>query len=74
MTAAMRDVVDATIHANVALIKSIPSQYFDQVEGIVMRGVQTGRDVGQVTKDLEGRLGVTKRRAPPSQWPSTRCV
>ena len=63
MTAAMRDVVDATIHANVALIKSIPSQYFDHVEGIVMRGVQTGRDVGQVTKELEGRLGVTKRRA-----------
>lgn len=63
MTAAMRDVVDATVHANVSLIKSIPSQYFDQVEGIVMRGVQTGRDVGQVTKDLEGRLGVTKRRA-----------
>jgi uncharacterized protein with gpF-like domain len=63
MTAAMRDVVDATIHANVALIKSIPSQYFDQVEGIVMRGVQTGRDVGQVTKDLQERLGVTKRRA-----------
>ena len=29
-----------------------------------MRGVRTGRDVGQVAKDLQGRLGVTKRRAP----------
>lgn len=63
MTPAMRDIVDATVHANVSLIKSIPSQYFDQVEGIVMRGVQTGRDVGQVAKDLEERLGVAKRRA-----------
>jgi uncharacterized protein with gpF-like domain len=62
-TAAMRDIVDATVHQNVSLIKSIPRQYLDQVEGIVMRGVQTGRDLGAVAKDLEGRLGVTKKRA-----------
>lgn len=63
MTAAMRDVVDATIHANVALIKSIPSQYFDQVEGAVMRSVQTGRDLGALVEELERYSGVTKRRA-----------
>lgn len=63
MTPAMRDIVDATVHANVSLIKSIPAQYLDQVEGIVMRGVQNGRDLGQVSKDLQERLGVTKRRA-----------
>lgn len=63
MTPAMRDIVDATVNANVALIKSIPAQYMEQVEGIVMRGVQTGRDLGQVSQDLQKRLGVTKRRA-----------
>jgi len=63
MTPAMKDIVDATVHANVALIKSIPAQYMEQVEGIVMRGVQTGRDLGQVSQDLQKRLGVTKRRA-----------
>lgn len=63
MTPAMRDVVDATVNQNVALIKSIPRQYLSQVEGIVMRSVQTGRDMGQLASDLETRLGVTKRRA-----------
>lgn len=63
MTPAMRDVLDATVNANVSLIKSIPEQYLSQVEGIVMRGVQTGRDLGQVSKDLQERLGITKRRA-----------
>lgn len=63
MTPAMRDIADATVNANVALIKSIPAQYMEQVEGIVMRGVQTGRDLGQVSQDLQSRLGVTKRRA-----------
>lgn len=63
MTPVMRDVVDATVHQNVALIKSIPAQYLEQVEGIVMRSVQTGRDLGQLADDLQRRLGVTKRRA-----------
>jgi uncharacterized protein with gpF-like domain len=63
MTPAMRDVLGATVNQNVALIKSIPREYLGQVEGIVMRGVQTGRDLGQVSKDLQERVGVTKRRA-----------
>jgi uncharacterized protein with gpF-like domain len=62
-TAAMRDIVDATVHQNVSLIKSIPRQYLDQVEGIVMRGVQTGRDLGDIAGELQARLGVTKQRA-----------
>ena len=63
MTAAMRDIRDATVHANVQLIKSIPQQYLAQVEGIVMRGVQTGRDLGQVSQELQEQFGVSKRRA-----------
>lgn len=63
MTAAMRDVMNASVAENVALIKSIPQQYLTQVEGMVMRSVQTGRDLGQLSKDLREQLGVTKRRA-----------
>lgn len=63
MTPAMRDVLDATVNANVSLIKSIPSQYLSQVEGMVMRSVQSGRDLRQLSKDLQEQLGVTKRRA-----------
>jgi len=63
MTPIMRDVVDATVHANVSLIRSLPAKYFLEIEGIVMRSVQTGRDLGQLADDLQQRLGVTKRRA-----------
>ena len=63
MTPAMRDVLDATVNHNVALIKSIPQQYLGQVEGAVMRSVQTGRDLATLSEELEARFGVTKRRA-----------
>lgn len=63
MTSAQRDIMQATISEQVNLIKSIPQKYLTQVEGIVMRGVQTGRDLGQITKDLHEQTGVTKRRA-----------
>lgn len=63
MTPVMRDVLDATVNQNVSLIKSIPAQYLDQVQGMVQRSVQTGRDLGQLADDLQSRLGVTKRRA-----------
>lgn len=63
MTPAMRDILSATVHENVSLIRSIPQQYLQQVEGIVMRSVQTGRDLGQLSTDLQTRLGVAKKRA-----------
>jgi uncharacterized protein with gpF-like domain len=63
MTRAQRDVVGSVVNENVALIKSIPQQYLQKVEGVVMRSVQTGRDLGQLSKDLQEQFGVTKRRA-----------
>lgn len=63
MTKAMRDVAEATVQANVGLIKSIPRQYLGQVEGIVMRGVQTGGDVAQMRADLQATFNVSRRRA-----------
>lgn len=63
MTPGMRDVMDATVNANVALIKSIPAKYFSEIEDMVQRSVQTGRDIGQLSDDLQKRFGITKRRA-----------
>lgn len=63
MTRTMRDVFNATRAQNVALIKSIPEQYLKNVEGLVMRSVQRGRDMGYLAKELEKNYGVTKRRA-----------
>lgn len=63
MSPAQREILQATVEQNVGLIKSIPQQYLGQVEGIVMRSVQTGRDLEQLTNDLQKQFGVTKRRA-----------
>ena len=63
LTAAQNDVIQAAVAENVALIKSIPQQMLTQVQGSVMRSVQTGRDLGQLTTDLKKQFGVTQRRA-----------
>lgn len=63
MTPAVNDVFQATLAENVSLIKSIAQQHLTQVEGLVMRSVQEGRDLGTLTKALKERYGVTKRRA-----------
>lgn len=39
----IQDVVDRNIAANTALIKSIPSQYADKLEALVMNAFQTGQ-------------------------------
>jgi uncharacterized protein with gpF-like domain len=63
MTPAQTDALDAIVAENVALIRSIPAQYFTQIEGMVMRSVTTGRDLKTLTDDLVRQYGVTRRRA-----------
>lgn len=63
VTPEVQDVLDATIGAQVGLIRSIASEHLEGVQGAVMRSVQTGRDLGTLTKELRERYGVTKRRA-----------
>lgn len=62
-TPAQQDILAATVNENVALIRSIPEQYLSQVQQSVMRSVQTGRDLHQLSEDLQHQFGVTKRRA-----------
>ncbi|WP_208604362.1 phage minor head protein [Pseudomonas delhiensis] len=63
MTEPMRTAYQGVINENVNLIRSIPEQYLTQVETMVMQSVQRGRDLGSLTKDLQARYGITKRRA-----------
>ena len=53
----------AIVGENVSLIKSIPQQYLSEVEGIVMRSVQTGRDMKTITGQVQARYGLTRNRA-----------
>lgn len=63
LTRTHRDVMRATIAQNVSLIRSIPQKHFSDIQGAVMRSVQTGRDLQQLTRDLQKIKGVTSRRA-----------
>lgn len=63
MSKGMKDVLQATTAENVSLIKSIGSQHFTKIEGLVMRSAAAGRDLGTMAKALEKNYGVTKRRA-----------
>lgn len=63
MTRAQRDIMKATVEQQVGLIKSIPQKYLADVQGAVMRSVQAGRDLSQLSKEIENSYGVSKRRA-----------
>src|ERR1700744_4996894 len=63
MTDAVRDALEAAVAENVTLIKSIGSQYLDQVEGHVMRSASVGPDLASLSQSLQAQFGVTKRRA-----------
>lgn len=62
-TAAQKDVLQATIGEQVGLIKSLATEHLQEVEGLVMRSVQVGRDLGGLTRDLQDRFEITHRRA-----------
>lgn len=62
-TAGVTQSVQAIIGENVALIKSIPSKYFAEIEQQVWQSVAAGHDLHALTKSLESRYGVTFRRA-----------
>jgi hypothetical protein len=53
MTPAMRDAFNASLNENVGLIKSIPQQYLQEVEGTVMRGYSAGRDLETIVRELK---------------------
>lgn len=63
MTRKEKDIIQSLIIENVSLIKSIPRQYLWEVQGIVQRSVQNGRELDAMVKDLYERYDITLRRA-----------
>lgn len=63
MTPAVNDVVQATTKSNVALITNLAQKHLNEIEGLVMRSVQQGRDVGGLAQELEERYKMTRKRA-----------
>jgi len=54
---------EESIAANVSLIKSIGSQYFDRIEKELMKSLQTGGSQPDLIKAIRKTGGVTERRA-----------
>ena len=63
LTPAMRDAFEASLAENVGLIKSIPEQYLQEVEGIVMRNYSAGRDLKSMAAEIRSRYHVVANRA-----------
>jgi uncharacterized protein with gpF-like domain len=59
----VQDIMRASMHENVALIKSIPAEYLAKVEGIVNRGVMAGRDLGSIVEGIQELEQVSLKRA-----------
>jgi len=55
--------LDAFSAANVQLIKSLPVQELQSVNQIVLSGIGSGRQYGDMAKDITKQFGVTERRA-----------
>ena len=63
MTPAMRDAFEASLAENMGLIRSIPEQYLQQVQGIVMRSYSAGRDLQTMTREIKALYPKVKDRA-----------
>ncbi|VFR32521.1 Plasmid-related protein [plant metagenome] len=75
MPAALYDKILASTAENVGLIKSVPAQYLERIQGIVMRSIQSG---GQGTKEIFDEINhlgqVTKSRAKLIATDQTRKI
>lgn len=59
----LNDILNATVTENVGLIKSIPAQYLNGVQGAVMRSITTGNGMQDLVPYLQKHKGITVRRA-----------
>ena len=59
----IQDEVDNQVAANVALIKSIPSQYTDKLEALVMNALQTGQTNDELAQEVKKLGHSTDNRA-----------
>jgi uncharacterized protein with gpF-like domain len=72
VTPTIRDAMDASISENVSLIRSIPQQYLQSVEGVIYRAYAAGQDLQKMTEGILKVYGVTQRRAAYISQDQTR--
>ena len=58
-----KQILDASITENVALIKSIPEKYLNGVQQAVMRSITSGQGLKDLVPYLQKHAGITNRRA-----------
>lgn len=59
----LEPLVKSFTERNVALIKTIPDQYLNQVETTLRTGVEAGKNTATLTKEIQERFNITKNRA-----------
>jgi len=59
----LKPLADAFTQTNVALIKSIPQRYFQQIQSTLMVGVSAGKRWEEIADDLEERYEVSESTA-----------
>jgi len=59
----VNNILQSGIIENVNLIKSIPEKYLTEVQSIVNIGIQNGKDLDYITRELHKRYEITERRA-----------
>lgn len=63
VTGPMAEFMTGTIARNVALIKSIPAQYFQDIQDATMRSITDGKGLADLVPALQQYEGITERRA-----------
>jgi SPP1 gp7 family putative phage head morphogenesis protein len=71
-TPAVKEVMQASAIENVNLIKSLPTEYYTQVTGAVMRSITSGNGLADLVPFLRKQEGITKRRAELIAYDQTR--
>lgn len=59
----IESVIRDAVRTNVSLIKTIPEQYFEQIEGMILQGIDEGKDFFSIRQDLLELNGRNTRRA-----------
>lgn len=62
LTPDMEEIIKASITENVSLIRSIPEQYFLEIEGAVMRSITTGNGLQDLIPFINKRKKMTMKR------------
>lgn len=63
MSRNVNNILQGIIAENTSLIRSIPQEYFKQIEFLVLDSVTKGRDIGTLSERIQHLYGVTQNRA-----------